>query len=164
MSLLSDLLAVRLGTRVEAQYGRMGEAMFGQMEEAELGQARHPTWEEAGALHPTLGDLHPTLGDPQVLSSIDVGGSTIRPGPWGPTPNPNPWSPGGSTLGGSTSMNGVSCMNGVPRSLGQAYYAGPTRMSCSVGYSDICTSLQQCAGLMCSKYIRCPGSISYTRA
>jgi hypothetical protein len=78
--------------------------------------------------------------------------------------------PGSGIYRPSTSLSGITCSSGHvnPSSLGRAFYSGPTRMTCiSVGgrsFSDVCTSLQQCANLMCSKYVRCPGRTSMSSA
>ena len=106
----------------------------------------------------------------------NFGGSGVRPGQpnqwnngnngaWNNNNGPHPLTPTGRT----TSMNGVTCSGNNPLSLGTAFYAGPTRMSCknfngALIYTDICLNLHQCASLMCSKYIRCPGALSYTAA
>lgn len=107
-------------------------------------------------------------------STGSIGSSTIS----------NPWSGsssfvGGSNLGSSTSsfgstirtsLTGITCSNGVvnPNSVGAATYGGPTRLTCTLPtgqpFSDVCTSLPQCANLMCARYVKCPGRLSMSAA
>lgn len=74
---------------------------------------------------------------------------------------------GWSNTGVQTRLTGVSCSNGAVYSVGTATYGGPTRLTCNNNgqiTSDVCTSLQQCATLMCSRYVRCPGRLGMNPA
>jgi hypothetical protein len=122
--------------------------------------------------------LHRTHGTEEDPRPNPWNGGSVAPNPWNGGgsvgPRPNPWNGGssGSWVGGrSTSLSGVTCSNGQvnPLSVGSAYYAGPTRMSCNNQfgapiYHDVCTSLQQCASLMCQRYVRCTGRLSMSAA
>lgn len=85
-----------------------------------------------------------------LLTRIPLGGSTQ------------------SSFGGSTiRLTGVTCSNGAVRDMSSASIGGPTRLSCTINgqtTSDICTSVQQCANLMCARYINCPGRLSMSAA
>lgn len=74
---------------------------------------------------------------------------------------------GASTGGSPIRLTGVTCSNGAVQNMGSASIGGPTRLSCTINgqtTSDICTSLQQCANLMCARYIKCPGKLSMAAA
>lgn len=84
--------------------------------------------------------------------------SNYRPA-WGTTSG-NQWSPSWSNVGGGLiSLSGLRCSGGMALPGGNQMGGRPIRLTCDAyRSSDICTTPQQCANLMCSRYIRCPSS------
>jgi len=135
------------------------------------GNTGGPYYSNNGGVNPqSQAELNRRLSSLFGSGASSTGSSTIS----------NPWSGSssiysGNNLGGSTSslggatrtsLSGITCSNGQvnPSSVGAATYGGPTKLTCTLPngqfYSDVCTSLQQCAGLMCAKYVKCPGRLS----